>query len=776
MKRFLGVCFAWTMLAVRAYGLEAGAARVEITPPLGTPLNGYYDRLGRGAVSVHDPVWARCLYLDDGSTRLFWVCTDLCVINRELRDRVLEMAPDVVPPEHIFLSATHTHSAQGAMIRPLLFRTVSGRFVPEVLEATASGIAEAMGTAYDARKRAALGYGTIIQNDLSVNRRVPNGPTDPQIGVIRVDDSDGNPIAVLANFAAHPTTVGDDDALAVSADYPGYFYKEIERLYGAGCVAMFANGAQGNQTCANPENKQGWARTESIGRLLAERVKSAADGIQCAEVTLHVGYATPELPPTLAKALLPSSTIVHTLEINNDLLVTFFPGEPCVEIGLELRRRALAAGYKAQFSIGLANDHILYLAPCSLYGKLYYESAMSFYGPRIDEWFYREFSKLMTRGKPAALETPTVAAKESALASGRHLLLTGTPYEIGYQRGKAFSETIRHAYVSKIVEACDRKTLIPDTGLWAWAPPFVNQTPLALPRLAIGARPLIEGLSREAHAEVEGMADGAGLPFDAVWLVQCEPTFAARGNLPDRYRSPFCTMVAAVGDRAGADDVLVGRNLDWPDDDPPIVTETRPDKGRAFLQVGFPWNVGVFTGMNDAGLVLCAERVEPHGEPSIDGAPVELVLRGVLQSCRTLEDAVAALSSLTYMRGYHVLAAHRSGARVIEFGETVGVREPAAGLLLGVDPDSIAADETARIRYGRVRDLLRDERIVSAEEMEKVLRDCDPAQTGRARIFGEHTRHSVVFEAKSRMFRVAFRNEDGSAGNFAAIGFTESKP
>ena len=229
-----------------AQGLEAGAAKVEITPPVGTPLNGYGARMGRDSLEVHDPLYARCLYLSDGTTSLFLVTSDLCVINRELRERVLQLAPKEVPPENIILTATHTHSGPGAMMRSIVFRFVSGRFIPDVLERTAQRFAEAMRTAYDARKRAAIGFTTIEQHDLSTNRRYDNGPIDPQVGVIRVDDGDGNAMAVIANFAAHPTTVSDKDLYSISADYPGFFYTHLEGLLGGNAIAMFMNGAEGN--------------------------------------------------------------------------------------------------------------------------------------------------------------------------------------------------------------------------------------------------------------------------------------------------------------------------------------------------------------------------------------------------------------------------------------------------------------------------------------------------------------------------------------------------
>ncbi len=166
-------------LALPSFAFEAGVGKADITPPLGTPLNGYGDRMGRGAVAVHDPVSARCLYLSDGQTSVFLVTADLCVINPELRARVLELAPGSPAGEHHPHRHPHAQRAR-RMMKTLVFRAVSGRFVPEVLEQTARGFADAMKNAYANRKPAAIGYGTGAQQGLSVNRRIDNGPIDTQ--------------------------------------------------------------------------------------------------------------------------------------------------------------------------------------------------------------------------------------------------------------------------------------------------------------------------------------------------------------------------------------------------------------------------------------------------------------------------------------------------------------------------------------------------------------------------------------------------------------------
>ncbi|HPO12087.1 MAG TPA: neutral/alkaline non-lysosomal ceramidase N-terminal domain-containing protein [Candidatus Hydrogenedentes bacterium] len=803
MMRSIGwVTLAFVLACSLAEAFEAGAAKVDITAPVGTPLNGYGDRMGRSSIAVHDPLWARALYLDDGQTKLFLVSLDLCAINPELRNRVLEIAPGIVPHDNIILAATHTHSGQGAMCKSLPIRAVSGRFIPEVLESTAQGIVKAMTSAYDNRKRGAIGYGVGRQDSLSANRREPGGPIDEQIGVILVTDADGNTMSVVTNFAGHPTSVPDSDQYSFSADYVGYYYDEMEKNSSPGCVAMFLNGAEGNQTIGNPESKEGWARTESVGRLLAARVKEIMGGIACGEAALRLSRNTPALPRTLASAFQPASTIVQTLEIN-DLLVAFFPGEACVELALELRDRAQARGYTEQFSVGLANDYLMYFIPRKFYAQATYESAMNFFGPGIEDWFYREFGKLMTRGTPDPEFNPGPAVSPEQIAGGLHLVLQGSPYAMGLQRGKAFGDDLRARYQRRVVTPVQSGAWQPETGMWSYWPSFLDPLPLALPVMAMAARPMLEGVPESLILEMEGLAEGAGLPFDAVWLLQNAGRLESLDNKDALFNTPLCTFFAAAGDRAGADDLLVGRNLDWADPEQPVVIEMHPDQGHGFVQAGFGWNTGVFTGMNDAGLVLCMEQAAALPEKELKGAAIELLLRELLQTMDDPDQVVEFLRARNRFPGCHVLVAgiknipppaasngknglKKNGVKnglmtdpaplmggprayVVEFGAQITVREPVEGLLLGSVPEAADVAPDSKTRYTRVLNLLQYERIIGPKEIKKTLADAEEGQAPSACIWNTCTRHSVVFEPKNRTMHVAFPDPSGVPGAYTTF-------
>ena len=551
----------------------------------------------------------------------------------------------------------------------------------------------------------------------------------------------------------------------------------METLTSPDCVALFLNGAEGNQTVGDPEGKSGWARTEAVGKLLAHRVKEVVNGISCGEATLKINSAEPKLPLTLASLLQPDKVFLQTLEIN-DLLMTFIPGEPCVEIALELRKRALARGYAAQFTVGLSNNYIMYFTPKSIYSEFNYEASMSFFGPRMEDWFYKQFTRLMGKGEP--LPDPPMAepAQPQEIKGGMLLNLAGDPYTIGVARGRAFQEDLKLRYENRIYQPVASGAWYPPDSVWALMPKFIDPTMLLVPMMGMAARPLLKGVPDTAFNEMEGLADGAGLPFDAMWLLQNATTFGALENKAPLFATPLCTMFATVGVRAGADDLLVARNLDWAFDEQPVVTRVAPGAGHKYVQVGFTWNAGVFTGMNDAGLVVCVERMPGAPAPVMQGPPIEMVLRDLMQNNDKFEPALAVLAAQQHVRGVHVLVAGFEGkasrAAVVEYGTSVVVRRiEKEGVLPGVDPASASADDAARSRYGRVLAMTSEKRIVGDREMQRILGDKESGKEGLATVFNGQTRHSVVFVPKSGKMYVAFPGKEGTIGPFNTISVKE---
>ncbi|HTE18587.1 MAG TPA: neutral/alkaline non-lysosomal ceramidase N-terminal domain-containing protein, partial [Armatimonadota bacterium] len=167
----------------RAGELRAGVARVDITPPVGTPLGGYAGRLGRGSTGVHDPIHAKALVLDDGVTRLAVITTDLVGTNPEMTRRVAEAAK--FPPGQLLLCASHTHSGPGAYGKPLFATLTLGAYREKVFDLLATGIARALTQAIEGLQPARLAIGEVPLRGFQRNRR-KTGWRDTALWLMRV--------------------------------------------------------------------------------------------------------------------------------------------------------------------------------------------------------------------------------------------------------------------------------------------------------------------------------------------------------------------------------------------------------------------------------------------------------------------------------------------------------------------------------------------------------------------------------------------------------------
>ena len=94
--------------------LRAGAATSNITPPLGELIVGNWT--SPPATHVHDELYARCLVLDDGETRVAIVVADNVGIPRRILDEAKRLTHERsgLAVERILIASTHTHSATTA--------------------------------------------------------------------------------------------------------------------------------------------------------------------------------------------------------------------------------------------------------------------------------------------------------------------------------------------------------------------------------------------------------------------------------------------------------------------------------------------------------------------------------------------------------------------------------------------------------------------------------------------------------------------------------------
>jgi Neutral/alkaline non-lysosomal ceramidase, N-terminal len=292
-NRFLGVVcilLLWGTSIARAE-LRAGVAKVDITPKTNEPLWGFEDRTDP-ATGTLDPLYARILVLEAGGKRIAIVTLDL---GRTFGEPSLDHLKEVVSKSSgiscLLLSASHTHAG------PVIKDEYAGA-PPEWEQKALDAIAAAIKTASDNLQVARIGSGTgsvfIGHNRLRVNddgtvnwfernpTMVPTSPVDPTVTVVRIDDRNGVPLAILINYACHPVVLGSENS-QYSADYPGITNRVVEKALGGSVQSFFVQGADGDINpyyAVTPMKENAVKLRDWTGEQLGQEVVRVAKGIQ----------------------------------------------------------------------------------------------------------------------------------------------------------------------------------------------------------------------------------------------------------------------------------------------------------------------------------------------------------------------------------------------------------------------------------------------------------------------------------------------------------------
>ncbi len=248
--------------------IRAGSARVEITPPLGTALAGYFSP--RWSDRVEDPLYAKALVLESGGERIALVSCDVICMPADVADPARELIEQRtgIPGGNVLICATHTHTG------PEMRR---GRTVipanEEWLDTVPGLIADAVDAALADMFDAVLIPGRECEDRLGSNRLGrnpdgtevfgkegaigPAGPIDPELLAMSIRDHEGTVRAMIVNYAMHADTVGGS---AISAGWPGRVASTLRSVYGEQCVTVFLQG-----TCGDI-NHNHWFKSRWIGK------------------------------------------------------------------------------------------------------------------------------------------------------------------------------------------------------------------------------------------------------------------------------------------------------------------------------------------------------------------------------------------------------------------------------------------------------------------------------------------------------------------------------
>ena len=283
--------------------LKAGFARMDMTPPLGTPLAGYYE--ARYADGMLDPLYLNALALGNGEQTIVIITADVLMVRMDVCDMLRTMIEERtgVPADHILINSLHPHTSLriggkvekgGVVVSDQAYLDILYRKFCDVVQMAVDDMAEAT-------------YGTAVQHavaDISFVRRyfLKNGKLVTNPGGVPVEELDrhaarsdndvrlvmfkreGKKDIALVNFACHPDVIG---GTKISADWPGLTRTFVEAQHkDAHCILM--NGFQGDTNHYNffkgkDGCKKGYKHSNYMARVITDTVNLIWDKTEMQE-------------------------------------------------------------------------------------------------------------------------------------------------------------------------------------------------------------------------------------------------------------------------------------------------------------------------------------------------------------------------------------------------------------------------------------------------------------------------------------------------------------
>ncbi len=396
-------------------GLLVGVYEVDITPEVGTLMaGGIYPRVSKG---VHDPLMAKAIVLESRGVKFAYVILDICVLTRQVGDKAVKWASELtgIPTDNIVWATSHTHS--GPYTMPFFGSTAEEVVNREWLSSLPQKFAQCVAKADENKVPARMSFLRAYNYNLPLNRRLrfkdgreinnwlidrgedvqcvgTAGPVDPEIGIIAFDDSEGNLLAVLFNYALHCTTHFGEE---FSADYPAVVAQRIREAFGEKVVSLFMPGAMGDINTYESMEETGNSLASSIipklyerkpvdeapflGALKSEITVPYRDFTQDQEERIRASQWPEDVQEVFKKELeimrkegiREGKTLLAVWRIG-DVAFTGFPGELFVEWGLRIKEES---PFPWTFPVELCCDYQGYLVTEKAWKAGGYESLIA---------------------------------------------------------------------------------------------------------------------------------------------------------------------------------------------------------------------------------------------------------------------------------------------------------------------------------------------------------------------------------------------------------------
>ncbi len=359
---------------------QAGFARLDITPPLGTPIAGYfYARIADG---VLDPLEICALAVKEDETTAVFIAADIIYAKEVEANKIRKLvaARCGIPFECVFIQGLHQHTSiriGGPADNPTsctdaAYLDVLYRKYADVAQLAVDDLSESrMGTA-EAETPVPLSFvrrfrmkdGSTRTNPGCLNPDVvaPLSDADNTVRLVRFFREGKKDIA-LVNFSTHPDVISGNK---FSADWPGFVRRNMEKdLPDVQCILV--NGCQGDVNhidVTKPAITQGirkgdpawvekrYAHAQKMGRIIADTAISIWDKTEERKATPVTAHNRIDYIPTNTDGM-------GEEEEQRELLRRHEAGEVKLSIGPLARAKRI---------VGMVEDKLYQKVPTALLG------------------------------------------------------------------------------------------------------------------------------------------------------------------------------------------------------------------------------------------------------------------------------------------------------------------------------------------------------------------------------------------------------------------------
>jgi hypothetical protein len=365
-----------------------GIARINITPEVPIRMSGYGGR-DEPFSGIHDSIFATAIVLEMGDKKMAMVSADVVGFSHDFVDQTLKsiQTRSGIPSENVLVIAAHNHGGPITSVYTKDPTETEIAYFASLQSKLSVVVSEALKNVQPAKIGAGKGRCTM-----NINRRGrhaeggiwlgrnPDGICDHEVGIIRIDNEQNEPIGAFLNWPCHATVSGPGNT-EITGDWPGAAAHYFSAA--AGTMVMVTAGASADiNPIYGPNNK--FNDIAAIGQLLGEEATTVFKDIKTYRPDqLEMGQASflaqgkkrseSRMPVVSLVPNDPEMIRVAVLKIGQ-IALAGVSGELMTEIGLDIKE---ASGFKNTFVVTHCNGSSGYLCTDKAYEEGGYEPMVS---------------------------------------------------------------------------------------------------------------------------------------------------------------------------------------------------------------------------------------------------------------------------------------------------------------------------------------------------------------------------------------------------------------